>query len=376
MKILHVIESLGRGGAERILATNLKWLNRDKFNSVVCSLMNETDFKGEIEANGVPVTTLGLQKKTDFNKGVIGLYQLIKRAKPDIIHTHLFFANIYGRIAARLANVKRVVTTLHNPDYGYEANPKMTFKARKFLDRNTGKFINTSFIAVSEAVKRDYVKWMGFKNINVLYNSIDLDKFRPEAHLDIQQIRKGLGFEKEDFILLNIGRLHPQKGQIYLIDAMRRLKDCRDVKFKLAIVGKGALRDELHMRIKRNGLKDRVYLMGKMENVKPIIQMADVFVFPSIYEAQGIAAIEAMALQKPVIATAVDGLTEVISDGEDGLLVKPADSEMLASAIMRLYTQPDLAKRLSLRARQTVEGRFDVRKNISQLENFYSELLN
>lgn len=375
MKILHVIESLGRGGAERVLATNIKWLNRDRFSSVVCSLFDRDDFRAQIESSGSRVFRIGLKKKGDLRKGVSGLYDIIKKTKPDVVHTHLFFASLYGRIAARLANVKRVVTTLHNPDYGYEDNGRLTFKARKLLDKGTGKFVNDSFIAVSEAVKRDYVKQIGFKNIDVIYNSIDTDEFKSDPLLDVQKARERLGFNMDDFILLNIGRLHPQKGQIYLIDAMRQLKARAGANFKLVIAGEGALRDELRERIRSHGLGDRVCLAGKTADVKPMIQMADIFVFPSIYEAQGIAAMEAMALRKPVIATAVEGLPEVITDGHDGLLVRPADPEALVDAVMRLYRQPDLARRLAAAARQTVEERFDIKKNIGRLEDLYSGLL-
>ena len=217
LKVLYIIETLTMGGAEKLLAYILRNMDKNKFHPEVICLFNKMDIKEDLLSAGIPVFCLNLKSGYQWWRAIFKLYWIIKKGKFDIVHTHLYFANIYGRVAAKLAGVDTIISTLHNPDYTYEDNGKWTYKIRKAIDKYTGEFCNSGFIAVSEHVKRDFEKHLNLKNIRVIYNCIDISRF---GRMDIEGVAKKryeLGLAEDDFVLLNIGRLHPQKGQLYLI---------------------------------------------------------------------------------------------------------------------------------------------------------------
>jgi len=373
MKILHLIETLKLGGAEKALYTSIKAINeRKRFESIVCCLFEKGHIASNLEQIAVPVFNINMNSPYDWFKGIFGLVRIIKKNKVNIIHTHLFYANIYGRIAGWLSGVKVIVTTLHNPDYTYEDNGRFSFKMRKLIDKYTGKLFNRRFIAVSNAVKKDYLKHIGFKNIDVLYNSIDPEELKIDPLLDIQAEREIIGLDKDDFVLLNIGRLHHQKGQIYLLEAMKILVE-KDPRFKLLIVGTGPLREKLLEDIERNQLTKNIFLLGERKDVVKLIQLSDVFVFPSIYEAFGVVVAEAMAMERIVVASDIEGLREV--GGPAGIYIRAKDSRGMAEKILDISKNPRVYDTMKKEASHRAFDLFSVEKNVGKLEEIYLECI-
>jgi len=373
MKILHLIETLGLGGAEKTLYTTLNAMNRQKRSeSMVCCLFKGGPIASSFEQIGIPVFNIDMNGPYDWRKGIFKLAVIVKENKIDIIHTHLFYANVYGRVAGWLSGVKIIITTLHNPDYTYEDNGRISFKVHKLIDKCTGRMFNRSFLAVSHAVKKDYEKHMGFKNIDVLYNSIDLQEFKNNPLLDIQVERKILGLDKDDFVLLNIGRLHYQKGHTYLLEAMRILIE-KDLRFKLLIAGAGRLREKLSDEIKKKGLSKNVFLLGERKDVVRLLQLSDAFVFPSIYEAFGVSVVEAMAMEKIVVVSDIEGLREVV--GTAGIYVKPKDSRSIIEAILDVSKNPKAYDVMKKEASRRVFDLFNIEKNTDKLEKVYLECI-
>ena len=374
IKILHIIETLGCGGAEKLLKYSLKNIDKNKFSVKVVCLSKPLNLKKELEDIGIPVFCLDLKNLHYFGPVIVRLTMLLIKEKPDAIHTHLFFPSVYGRIAAMITGVKTVITSLHNPDYTYENNGRWTYKFRKIIDKYTSRLCNNYFIAVSDFVKKDFEKQLGFKNVRVLYNCVDSPIFNRSDDAAAGSKREELGFNKDDFIILNIGRLHPQKGQVCLIDAFSLVHKSNN-KSRLIIIGSGYLENDLRDKARRLNLDKKIIFLKDRKDIPAILRISDVFVFPSFYEGFGIALVEAMASGLPVIASKIDSLKEIVDDGVNGILVETNDHVKLAAIVSDLMRDAELRRYLGSNAMEKAVKLFDSAEHTKKLENIYQELI-
>jgi glycosyltransferase involved in cell wall biosynthesis len=181
-----------------------------------------------------------------------------------------------------------------------------------------------------------------------------------------------MGIRDDQLVLLNVGRLVPQKGQRYLIEAMSMVDDPGAV---LLIAGVGFLEQELKSTAERMGVLDRVRFLGRRDDVPALLEAADVFVFPSLFEGFGVALLEACAAGKACIATSVGPIPEIITNKETGVLVPSANPEALASAIDWLVQDPGLIAAYGASAKRRVHARFSISDSVKQLEGMYEELI-
>ena len=374
IKVLHIIQTLGCGGAENLLKYSLKNIDKNRFSVKVICLSKPLNLKKELEDVGIPVFCLDLNNIYNFGYIIFRLCRLFIKEDPDIIHTHLFFPSIYGRIAGKITGVKRVITTLHNPDYTYENNGRWTYKFRKLLDRYTSRICNNYFIAVSNFVKKDFEKQLGFSDIKVLYNCVDSSIFNRYDSVAAGSKRNEFGFNEDNFIILNIGRLHPQKGQLCLIEAFN-LAYKKNNKCRLVIIGSGYLENDLKDKAKKMNLDKEVVFLKDRKDIPGILRMSDIFVFPSLYEGFGIALVEAMASGLPVIASKIDVLKEIVDDGINGILVENNDHIKLSEAISSLIDNIELRHYLSGNAKEKVVKLFDLADYVKKLEDIYQKLI-
>lgn len=366
LRVTHVIDSLGRGGAELNLLEVVSRLNRHVYSSQIISLGEPVDLLPQFEARGIPVSTLNSDPRHHPIASFWRLARALSVSKPRIIHTHLYLASQFGRLAA-VFTPAQVVSTLHNPDYTAELHLAQHPRLRRWLDALSVRRAN-AILAVSHAVAADYRKQMGWSHIEVVHNGVDTGYFKPGTPRRVPcEV-----WERPGPRLLNIGRLHPQKGQLDLLEAVRLCVD-REVHVRLAIVGVGPLQAELLSRTRKLCVEDHVELVAGVTDVRPFLQAADVFVFPSRYEALGVALLEAMAVGLTVIATEVDGIREVVTHLENGLLVKPGAPGDLATAVVEVWQRPELCKRLSSAARLRALD-FDISRQVSRIEEVYGRL--
>jgi glycosyltransferase involved in cell wall biosynthesis len=382
IKVAHIIESLGRGGAERVLVTNLAHIDRRRFENHVIYLFDGEEFLPDLEALGIPSYRLGMRNFYDW-RGFWRLRQTLKTVSPDIVHTVLQKADIYGRIAAASAGFRPILSTLHECPYNPEVfidNPvlnRFRYGVFKWLDRSSARWCNDGFLVASQNTQKTLRRYFGVKDsrMRLLYNSIDLDRFDGEGEADVDHVRRELGLTKDDVVLLNIARLAPQKGQQYLIRAM--VDVCRVLpNAKLIIRGEGPLRSDLNELVRSLGLEGKVLVpdrFGSPDEVLALFRLCDVFVFPSLYEGFGVALVEAMALEKPCVASNAGPIPEVVQDGRSGVLVEPMDPGALATAIVNLVTDPDAMRAMGRAGRKIVEQTFDIRQTVKQLEATYEE---
>ena len=277
-RVLNVIESLGLGGAERLLLTTHRHIDRRLVEPEVACLFGPNPLAEELRSAGVRVHELGLRSPRDVPDGVLRLRRLMGDARFDVVHTHLYYANLAGRLAAW--GRARVVSTLHNPDYTYESRPGAVFAAKKLADRFTGRWMTRRLVAVSDEVRRDFEKQLGFSGIEVIPNYIDLDRFtRRLDQVDRATARARCGVGPDDVMVLHVGRLHPQKGQDLLIDAIARAR--RDVpRLVLFLVGEGGSRAALEGRARDRGIGAEVRFERAQREVSVYYRAADMFAFP------------------------------------------------------------------------------------------------
>ncbi|MDD5669999.1 MAG: glycosyltransferase [Candidatus Omnitrophica bacterium] len=360
--VLFVIWSLGLGGAERVVINLAKGLDKNKFNPIICCLNDKGKFAEELEAVGIKV--IDLHKRGAFDLSIIGkLKQVIQKNKIDVVNTHLWGANVWGRIAAFQVGVPVVIATEHNEDTW---KSWYHFAIDRWLSGKTNKII-----AVSKSVKDFYVKQgISADKISVIHNGID-DLQVLKSKFEIREVKvndKNIKFDNDDIIVAIIGRLVPQKGHILLFEALEKLNN---PKIKTLVVGDGPLFETLF----REG--GRIIFTGLRKDVPHILnEIVDIVVLPSLREGLPIIALEAMSAGKPIIATSVGGNSEVVVDGVTGLLVPPKNVYALSDAIEKLAGNKELRLQMGENGRKRVVDDFSLEEMIRSTEELYKEFEN
>jgi glycosyltransferase involved in cell wall biosynthesis len=384
-RIVHLIEALGSGGAERLLYTNLKYLDRSRFqNDVITVFSGATHWKESIEALGVGVKSLDCRNLRDLAKGVHQLRRLLRNSRPDLIHTHLWAANVIGRIAGRLSGVP-VISSIHNPDHEPDAwgdGAEVGLLKRRLAllaDWWTARFGCERLVAVSEYVRRSAHKRLGFplERIDLLYNPIDIDQFQSGATRGRRKLIEELRLPEGSFVLLNVARVSPQKGLLY---AIRALPAVREKYPETYLVSVGATVDQrwlprLEAEADALGVARNMRFLGARRDIPDLLRCCDLFVFPSLYEGLGISLIEAMASGCACVASRAGPITEVVRHGVDGWLVPPADDRALADAVCSLLADEDKRKSLGAAAGASARARFHPETAARTLEGIYKTVL-
>ncbi len=368
IKVLHIIGGGEFGGAEQHLLTLMRHVNPAEFE-----LHAACFFSGPLAPlvvnEGFPAYVFPMQSKFDLSP-VNEIASLIRREGFCIVHTHGVRANLIGRLAARRARVSRVVTTVHSVlhfDY-----PRRLDRLVNRLCENLTRRFTSRFIAVSEMLREQLVReGIPGDRITTVYNGLELGQYNPL--LSGLTVREELGLSPEQTIAGIIARLHPVKGHDSLLEAMARVApDFPDL--VLLVVGSGLERQRLEQAAEGLGIKDKVIFTGFRSDVPEVIAALNFLVLSSHSEGLGLIVMEAMAMQKPVLATRVGGIPEVVTSGRDGLLVPSGDPEALAQGIRTLAGDRELASQLAAAARQTIEAKFSAEKMGAETAALYQEM--
>jgi glycosyltransferase involved in cell wall biosynthesis len=365
--VLYIFAALPIGGAEQVLVTEVAGLDKSRYRPIV-SVLSEKGPIGElIEKMGIPVFPLGRMKRNQFDYGIIrDLKEIMRREKVQLVHTHLYDGGKYGRLAARLAGVPAIVHTVHN----------IYVKRRTkhhWINRGLSRFTDR-FIAVSGAVKESMVQYdhISPEKIQVLYNGIDLTQM--DVSEDRKEIRKALGIKPDEVVVGVIARLEEQKGHKVLLEALSLIPQLPDT-LKVLLVGDGKLRLFLEEETRKRGLSTCVLFLGTRKPVFPILSALDLFLLPSLWEGFSVALLEAMAMGLPVIATRVGGAEEVITSGQEGLLIPPGNPQDLAEAIQKALAHLERFQQMAGRGRERVRQNFSEERHLTLLQELYQEVL-
>lgn len=360
-RILYIVEDLEGGGAERVVVNLATRLDRGRFEPHVCCLAKRGALAGEIERAGITLHVLGKRPGIDPLL-LLRLHALIRRLRPDVIHTHLFTGNAWGRMAGWLAGTKRIIASEHSVDLWKD-------RLRLFVDRMLA-IPTYRVIAKSEAIADFYktIAHIPSRKVTTVLNGIDLSLYGNGG--DTAAARASICVPGDALLLGAIGRLSPEKGHDVLIKAAGMLAG--DLPgLHLLLVGEGPSRWHLEKMVCSLGMRERVHLPGHRGDVPDLLSATDIFVLPSRREGLPLALLEAMASGLPVVAAEVGGCGEVIEDGRNGLLVPPGRPDLLARAVRNLAQNEQLRRSLGSEARRTIEERFSVERMVRQIEELY-----
>ncbi len=375
MKVLHVIESLGRAGAEQVLLNLLPELNARGLENHVAVLWPPYDLQGDLEMVGVRVHRLHLDyaRRWNFVRSAQRVQRLARRGDYDILHSHLLFANFAVATARPLPAKTRRVCTLHNTDFDFFQGSRAGQLAARLLPTVLRRGFD-GCSAVSRPVKEHFNAHVPDLNPTWIPNSFPTT-LAPDSHLNRMQIRAQIGVPDDAPLIVTVARLAPEKGHQHLLKALQVLA-ARNVFPHLLLLGDGPRRAELEKLATQLGLQERVVFAGVLPHAQmmPLVQSADVFVLPSLQEGFGLAPAEAMLLQRPTITTKVGGLTDLIENEISGLLVPPANANALANSIERVLQDTKLSALLGRNGRARIVEQFGAPKIAARWENFYREL--
>jgi len=364
ISVLHFSNTLVRGGAEEHILTLLAGLDRERFRLLfVCTAEVAEQLRPNVPAD-VEVVPLRLEEPIQLT-AAWRFARILHERRVHILHSHMFRASLVASPIGWLCRVPVIIETSH----GREGWRRGWLKGRFVVDRWAGRFVDY-YIAVSEVNARYLIKQKGLpaEKVTVIRNGCDLERFNP-ARPDAE-MKRALGFEEGDPVLLVLGRLEPQKGHRVLLEALPAVR--REFPHaRLVCVGEGALRKNLERQTAALSLQDAVRFVGYQSNVPDWLALADITVLPSFWEGLPLVAIESLAAGRPVVATAVDGTPEIVVNERTGLTVPPGDACRLANAILRLLREPELRKKLATAGHQRVLERFSQEQQIKKTTEFY-----
>lgn len=357
IKLCFMTGTLDPGGTEKQILLLCRYINREKFNLCIISFRGGRMEK-EFEKENVPVRVIGKHYRFDL----LALFKLILvflKIKPDILHTFIFTSNTWGRIAGIVVRVPVIISSERSTD-PWKKNHHF------FIDKFLG-FFTDKIVCNSVSVKSHYEKKLGqiSRKLIVIKNGIDLERFSFDNSKPVQ---------KKEKIVLTVSRLSPEKGIQFLIESAKIvLKKTKDVKFLIA--GEGPLRNELESLIKKYKIQDWVIFSGYIKDIENLISESDVVILPSLWEGLPNILLEAMAMKKPVIATDVGGVREIVKNGENGFIVKPACAREIAERIIEVFSDEKNSLRMGESGYKFVKENFDVQKMVSSYQCLYTQLV-
>jgi glycosyltransferase involved in cell wall biosynthesis len=368
INILHIYQNSKIGGVQQQLLSLLKAYNRERFNPIFCCLGPKQEMGKEIEGIGIEFISLNKLRYNRFSPGIVlELHRLMKIKQIHVVRTHRYRSNLYGRLAAFSSGVPVIIASVHD-NYRTDKRPN-----RRIMNRILSK-ITDKIVAVSEDVKEDIIRYdrIDPSKLQVIPNGIDVERFNPEKNTS--NIRKEFPLEEDDIVIGFIGRIVPAKGLEYLLNALPYLKE-EFKSIKLLIIGEGSLVEKLKEKAKKNNIFDNILFTGVRRDIPEILASIDIFVMPSTAEGLPNSLLEAMAMGKPVVATEVGGIPELIKNGRSGLLVPPKNPEALATAIRDLISNDQLAAKMGQAARNFVMNNHSIVKIAQKWQTLYLSIL-
>jgi glycosyltransferase involved in cell wall biosynthesis len=368
---LHLVLTPFRGGAEEHVLSLLTALRNYGFTPFIAApgplLETMAPELAEFRVNSL---TIDMASPLHGIRLVAQLAAMLRRERIDLVHCHSVIGSLCALPAVRIFGKQSIVETCHGREFWREGK---RIKGNFWLDRQASRFVDR-VIAVSHATAR-YLresKRIPGSKIVVIRNGRDLASLLPPKPEASAKARADLGLNNERTVLL-LGRLAQEKGHASLLDALTILGS-RQPSLIALFAGTGPLEAELKARCKAAGLSYQVRFLGYRTDLPRLLAAADLVVLPSISEGLPLAAVEAHAAARPIVATETGGIPEVVVNGQTGLLVPPNDSAALAEAMHRVLSDPVLALRLGTNGRRFVEQHFDVRVQIERTMALYREL--
>jgi glycosyltransferase involved in cell wall biosynthesis len=386
-KVIHVITRFDKGGSSENTFLTLQGLDKDKYEVILVRGLAEASHMGAEEAaavelnlreagkNGVKVIAIpelvrDIHPLKDL-KALFALIGVFKNEKPQIVHTHTSKAGILGRWAAFFAKVDIIIHTPHGHVFWGYFNKWKT--ACFIILERLSAAITDKIITLTEQEKKDHLRFKiaPDKKFTVIHSGIDLTAFS-EARINAAAMRAKLGIPPEAIVVGTAGRLTPIKGQRYLLEAAARISP-RTGDLFFVFLGDGELADALAGMSSLLGIKNALFL-GWRQDVPEVMSTFDIFVLPSLNEGMGKVLIEAMALGKPIVASNVGGIPDLVTHNHNGLLFPPANVAGLADSMNVLLHDPEKRAKMGEKGKD-VAADFGVEAMVQKVERLYAEVL-
>ncbi|HID76995.1 MAG TPA: glycosyltransferase [Planctomycetaceae bacterium] len=366
IRVALCITELEVGGAEKAFTELAVRADRQRFRVMAICLgprpaQPRAALVKRLEACGVPITFLGARSGHQFRFAVRELQRRLAQQQIDLLQSFLFHANIVGRLAARRAAVRRVVCGIR------VAEPR---RWHRWVDRLTQTMVDR-YVCVSQAVADFATSRAGLaaEKLVVIPNGVDLDRYPPDCPADLE----AFGIPRSSPVVTFVGRLEPQKGPEWLVrnapSWLEQLPACH-----LLLVGDGPQRRRLERIRRRLGIAQRVHLLGWRPDVPEILAASHLVVLPSRWEGMPNVILEAMATGRPVLATDVEGVQELLGPAAKGQTVAWGDSVGFARRVVALLSDPQLAARIGQANRQRAERQFPIGRTVRAYEELWASL--
>ncbi len=386
IKVIHIITRLDRGGSAQNTLLTCHELSKRYEIILAHGLSLESKMTGwekqsvdrrvkEAEGRGVkviPIPSLVRRVSPVHDlRAFFSLWRLMIKEKPAIVHTHTYKAGILGCWAAKIAGVPIIVHTPHGHVFYGHFGP---FATRLFIiiERFTA-FIMDRIVALSEGERNDYIAFSVSNpdKMVTIHSGVDIDLYM-KARISIEEKKRAMGLSPKGVVVGTVGWLLPIKGPIHLLKAMGCLWRSHP-EIQLVFVGKGELEDELREETFRMGVSDRVIFLGWRDDIHEIMQVLDIFVLPSLNEGMGRVLVEAMAAGKPIVASSVGGIPDLVKDGQNGFLVKPGDVNALYVSIRNLLVDKKMRGEMGSKGRNMAQN-YSVEKMVESIDALYTSL--
>lgn len=357
MRVLHLIDSLIQAGAEALVKDMVPRM-RTRGVDVCVAVLKELDGPFELELREKCTPFLPTALGGFYNPGHL---LTLRRHIPDfdVVHVYLFPAQLFAPIATILAGSK-VPLVLSEGTLHHRRKKKWLHPLERWMYSQY-----TAVACASEAIAASLGEWIPsiVSKITVIENGIDVQRFQHAKPVS----RASVGISNSNCVLLYVASLQPRKDHTNLLRAMTHIPDV-----DLVLAGDGELRPQLERLAETLGVAPRVHFLGRRKDVAELLKMADIYVHPPAFEGFGIAAAEAMAAGKPIVATNVPGLAQVVGDA--AILVEPGDSAALAREVCNLIKSGDRRSQLSRVAVERVQ-RFSIERTVAAYIDLYSSVL-
>ncbi len=365
-RLLVLSVGLGVGGAEELIRESLPLLDAEGLDTTLWSLKAGGALADEILSSGGDLKSLGARRASPLV--LMGrLVKGLRRERFDLVHSHLYWANLAARLAAGPAGVPILVNSHHGTD-AWDA------PWRRWVERTTAPLADR-IIACSEWVRRYAVEEVGLhaEQVVAVPNGVRIDRFAGGGSR--REVRASLGLTPEQPVLGTVGRLEePTKGVGVLVDALETVL-AQVPEAVCVVAGDGPDRCSLEERARRRNLGTRIRFLGERRDVPELLQALDLYVQPSLVEGFGLSALEAMATGLPVVASRVGGLPEVVDEGRTGDLVAPGNPSLLAERIVTLLRSRELRERYGREGRARAREKFPLDRMVRGWCRLYRELL-
>lgn len=363
IRIIFINYSLDIGGAETLILDICRGLNPEKYEPCVCCLKLDGVLMSEFEKAGIPVYVIN--KKTGIDYLLFFKFlRLFIRLGIDIVNTHGAGSWLFAGIAAKLCG-KKLIHTEHTKPYHNLGRWK---KIEKFLTLFTDQIITVGdsvaeFMIKEEGIPRDKVR--------VIHNGIRTELYRKEV--DRSMKRREIGVEDSHFVVGNVARMFINKDHATLLKAFKIVTDVVPGA-RLVLVGDGPLRSDISALAQTLGVKEKMIFLGNRRDIPELLKTFDIFALSSILEGFPIVLLEAMAAGLPVVATNVDGNSELVLNGETGYLTPPCDAKLMADNIIRMSGNANDRRSMGFKAQRMIKEKFDFSRTIAIYEGLFESV--